>query len=142
MSEATEARARTSQQKVAAGLRRRYRAELRFRAYGVAAVSLGILFVVFLFYSIVSKGYTAFEQTFIRLEVSYAAATIDPAGTHSPDALAEANYATLVRAALRAEFPAVSERAELRKLYDLLSNSAEATLRERVRDDPQLVGRR
>ena len=142
MNEVVDQRARTSQQKVALGLKRRYRAERRFRAYGLSAVCLGILFVVFLFFTIVSKGYTAFEQTFIRLEVSYAAATIDPAGTHSPDALAEANYATLIRAALRAKFPAVSERAELRKLYDLLSNSAEATLRERVRDDPQLVGRR
>ena len=140
MSEATEARARTSQQKVAAGLRRRYRAELRFRAYGVAAVSLGILFVVFLFYSIISKGYTAFEQTFIRLDVNYAAATIDPEGKRVPAEIAAANYEALVRVALRERFPELSERDDLKKLYGVMSSGAADVVRERVLADPSRIG--
>ena len=142
MSEATEARARTSQQKVALGLKRRYRAELRFRSYGIAAVALGLLFVAFLFFSIISKGYTAFEQTFVRLEVSYAADKIDPDGKRAPADLAGANYEALVRAALRERFPEVTERGDLRKLYGLLSNSAEAVVRARVLADPDRIGSR
>ena len=140
MSEATQARARTSQQKVAAGLRRRYRAELRFRAYGVAAVSLGILFVVFLFYSIISKGYTAFEQTFIRLDVNYAAAIIDPDGKRGAAELAAANYEAVVRAALRERFPELSQRADLKKLYAVMSAGAADTVRDRVLADPARIG--
>ena len=142
MSETTEARARTSQQKVALGLKRRYRAELRFRSYGIAAVALGLLFVAFLFYSIISKGYTAFEQTFVRLDVSYPADKIDPDGKRAPADLAAANYEALARSALRERFPEVTERSDLRKLYGLLSNSAETVLRDRMLADPSLIGGR
>ncbi len=142
MSEATQARARTSQQKVAAGLKRRYRAELRFRSYGIAAVALGLLFVAFLFFSIISKGYTAFEQTFVRLEVSYAADKIDPDGKRAPADLEGANYEALVRQALRERFPEVTERGDLRKLYGLLSGSAETVVRARVLADPNRIGSR
>ena len=142
MSETTEARARTSQQKVALGLKRRYRAELRFRSYGIAAVALGLLFVAFLFYSIISKGYTAFEQTFVRLDVSYPADKIDPDGKRAPADLAAANYEALARAALKERFPEVTERSDLRKLYGLLSSSAETVLRQRVLADPSRIGSR
>lgn len=140
MNSPMDVRARTSQQKVAAGLRRRYRAERRFRAYGLGAVCVGLLFVVFLFYTIISKGYPAFEQTFIRLEVTYAADSIDPDGKRERVTLADANYAAVLHTALRAKFPAVTERAQLRKLYEILSGAAEVTLRDRVLADPQLVG--
>ena len=55
-------------------LKRRYRAERRFRMYGMAAVVAGLVFVSFLFISIVSKGYTAFQQTNIELPVVLSAA--------------------------------------------------------------------
>ena len=48
--------------RVERSLRRRYWAERRFRAYGLLAVLMGIMFVFVLFGSIVSKGYTAFRQ--------------------------------------------------------------------------------
>ena len=57
-------------QKVQAGLGRRYRAERRFRLFGKAAIFIGLLFLSFLFISIISKGYTAFQQTWIELEIS------------------------------------------------------------------------
>jgi phosphate transport system permease protein len=141
MSKVAEARARTSQQKVAATLRRRYRAERRFRAYGFAAVAIGLSFVAFLFYTIIAKGYTAFAQTCIALDISYSAEAIDPAGARARADLEAADYQALVKAALRDKFPEVTERAELRKLYGILSSAAEATLRDRVLADPGLVGR-
>jgi phosphate transport system permease protein len=142
MSDVTEARARSTQQKVAAGLRRRYRAEMRFRGYGIAAVSLGIIFVVFLFYTIISKGYTAFEQTSIRLDVTYSAEVLDPAGKRARADLEAANYQAVIRAALREKFPEVTERSELKKLYAMLSGSAETQVRDRVLADPARVGSR
>jgi phosphate transport system permease protein len=142
MSEASVSAGRATQAKVAANLRRRYHAETRFQAYGIAAVGSGILLVVLLFYSIISKGYTAFEQTFIRVEISYAPDVIDPGGRHQPGELAQADYTALIRAALRASFPQVAERAELRKLYSVLSESADAKLRQRVLANPNLIGRR
>jgi phosphate transport system permease protein len=132
--------AQRAQQRVAAGLQRRYRAEWRFRAYGVLAVTLGIVFVVFLFWSIISKGYTAFQQTYVQLDVTYSAEEIDPAGTRLPADLENANYMALVRAAMRAKFPEVEGRANLRKLYGMISNAAPLQLRDRVLADPALIG--
>jgi phosphate transport system permease protein len=142
MNNTAEERARTTQQKVAATLRRRYHAERRFRAYGIGAVAIGLSFVAFLFYTIVAKGYTAFAQTYIALDVSYSAEEIDPAGKRAPADLEGANYQALVKAALREQFPDVTERAELRKLYSIMSSAAEVTLRERVLANPRLVGQR
>lgn len=47
-------------------LKRRYRAEVRFRLYGMGAVALGIAFVVFLFYTIISQGYSSFRQSYVK----------------------------------------------------------------------------
>jgi phosphate transport system permease protein len=141
MSDASTIAAPTSQQKVAAGLRRRYRAERRFQAYGMAAVGVGILFVVLLFYTIISKGYSAFEQTYLRIDVNYAADVIDPNGRRAAADLANANYEAVLRASLRAQFPTVTERADLRTLYGMLSNAAETDIRSRVLADPGRVGR-
>jgi len=142
MSDPGSVRALTARQKVAASLKRRYRAERRFRIYGVAAVSIGVLFVVFLFATIISKGYTAFEQTYIALDVTYAASELDPNGTHARADLESADYQALLKAALRDNFPEVTERSELRKLYGIISSAAEVTLRERVLAHPDLVGQR
>ncbi|MEJ2165137.1 MAG: DUF3333 domain-containing protein [Desulfobacterales bacterium] len=50
-------------------LARRYRAERRFRLSGLSAIIASLLFLALLFLSIVGKGYSAFEQTFIRLDI-------------------------------------------------------------------------
>lgn len=133
---------RRAQLLVEAGLKRRYRAERRFQAYGILAVGLGIVFVVFLFWSIVSKGYTAFQQTYLQLDVVYAPDEIDPAGTRARADLENANYMALVRASMREQFPEVEGRPALKKLYGLVSDSASMDLRERVLANPALIGTR
>lgn len=121
-------------------LKRRYRAEIRFRIYGLGAVVLGIAFVVFLFYSIISKGYTSFRQSYVQIEVNYDPAVIDPDGTRLPGTLAQADYAALVRASLKSVFPAVEGRTNLRQLYALVSSDAAYDLQERVLADPDRIG--
>src|SRR5690606_30791846 len=109
---------------VARGIQARYRKERIFASLGRGALLLGLAFLAFFFYSIVSNGYTAFQQTRIRLAVELDAAVIDPDGGRSPDALAAADYLLLARNALHELFPGVTERNELRELYGLLSRGA------------------
>jgi phosphate transport system permease protein len=123
-------------------LRRRYWAERRFRAYGLCAVMLGIVFVFFLFSSIISKGYSAFLQARVTLDIFYDPAVIDPEGTRQAETLATANYSALVRTSLRERFPGIEERARNRALYELVSNSAAFDLQHRVEKDPALIGQR
>jgi phosphate transport system permease protein len=123
-------------------LNRRAWAERRFRAYGLAAVLLGVVFVFFLFGSIISKGYSAFVQASVTLDVYFDPEIIDPAGTRDAEVLSTANYTSLVRASLRQQFPDVDGRQRTRALYELVSNSASHELQRLVEGNPALIGKR
>jgi phosphate transport system permease protein len=131
---------RQTQELVEKSLRRRYRAEQRFRAYGLTAVLLGVGFVIFLFINIIGKGVSIFRQSYIELNVYYDPAIVDPAGTRKSADLASGDYAAVIRAALKEHFPTVEGRKPLRELSRLVSSGASFTLQKRVVGDPQLVG--
>ena len=126
--------------RVQAGMARRRAAERRFKLLGRAAVGIGLLFLGVLLVSIVSKGYTAFWQTQIRLDVVLAADEIDPEGTRKADTLRHADYSGLIKHSLRDMFPEVSGRRDRFALYGLVSNGAAFDLRDRVMADPSLIG--
>jgi phosphate transport system permease protein len=131
-----------TQERVAKSLRRRYWAERRFRIYGMLAVLFGILFVVFLFATIFLQGASTFRQAYVRIEVFYDAAIIDPAGTRKLEDLRAADYQAVVRASLRERFPQVEGRRDIRELTRLVSSGAAFDLRDRVLNTAQLIGRR
>ena len=111
-------------EQVQSSLKKRYAAEARFKAIGLGAIVLGLLFVSILFIDIVSKGYSAFVQTHVQLEVHFDPAVIDPSGNRDMQEIARADYRKLVRAPLRAHFPEVTSRRDKRQLYTLLSSGA------------------
>ena len=82
----TEPLSMTARPKIGTGsdaekrLKARYRAEKRFRAYGLFSIAIALFFLAVLLTSIVSRGYTAFTQSFIELPVTFDAETIDPDG--------------------------------------------------------------
>ena len=131
---------RTAAEAVARGLKSRYRAETRFRLYGLAAVAIGMAFLAILFVTIIGKGWSVFRQSNIQLEVFYDPEQIDIEGNRSADSLAQGDYNALVKAALRKLFPDVEGRANLRELYGLVSSSAAFDLQKRVADDPAKLG--
>ncbi|MGZ8217179.1 phosphate ABC transporter permease PstA [Methylomagnum sp.] len=126
---------------VRASLPRRRRAEQRFRFYGLASIVLGLTFLVVLFGSIIANGYTAFLYTQVGLDIVFDAQTLDPDGSHNPATLAEADYDSLVKTSLGTLFPDVTGRQQKRALYGLVSGSASDSLRQMVRDNPELVGK-
>ena len=125
---------------VNASLKRRYAAERRFRALGMAAVALGLLFVAVLFLDIVAKGYTAFEQTYIQLPIAFDPEVIDPDGSRNSETLADADYMVLIDNALLARFPEVTERSEQFALSAIVSVGAPYQLQRMVLADPGLIG--
>ena len=122
------------------GLLRRNRAERRFRRFGLVAICLGMSFLVLLFASIISLGYQAFLQTRIQMPIHFDAAVIDPAGTRDLQTLRQADYGKLVRDALAREFPGVSGRSARRALAGIISEGSHYDLRDRVLEDPELIG--
>ena len=121
-------------------LRKRQRSERRFRLCGIAAISIGIAFLGSLFVSIVSKGYPAFTQTQIALDVNLDREALGLGDNPTEQELRRADYATVVKAGLRAKFPDVSDRRDKRALSALLSPGAGFELRKAVLDTPDLIG--
>ncbi len=128
-------------QRLRRNIRRRRRAERRFRIYGVVAVTIGLVFVLFLFANIVAKGWSAFLLTHVQLDVHFDSATVDPEGDRSPQSLARGDYAKLVKTALRERFPQVRKRRDKRALYKLVSSAAPYVLRDRLLEHPEWIGR-
>lgn len=126
------------------GIKRRYAAERRFRAYGVAAISFGLIFLLLLLGSVVSKGYTAFLQTTITVPVEFSEKIIDPNNQRAtnPDVLLPANYPLLVRNALAKQLGLeTSNRPAMKALMEMVSDSARIQLRTAVMADPSLIGK-
>ncbi|HEY8508347.1 MAG TPA: DUF3333 domain-containing protein, partial [Steroidobacteraceae bacterium] len=133
---------RETQEQVARSLRRRYRAERRFRAYGLTAVLLGMAFVVFLFATILGQGISVFRQAYIQLEIHYDPQVLLAGAEPSRANLMTADYQSLIRNALRERFPNVSGRRETRELTRLVSSGASYELQQRVLTNPSLIGKR
>ncbi len=126
--------------RVNASLPKRYRAERRFRIYGLLSVMLGLFFLAFLLFDIVSKGYTAFQQTYVELDIHFDPQVITPDGSLDPETLRRANYNTLIRESLMYLFPGASGRSDRRALGALVSNSAPFELQQMVMENPGLIG--
>jgi phosphate transport system permease protein len=124
---------------VQATLARRHAAEKRFRRYGLAAIVIGLVFLCFLFVSLVIRAHGALQQTFIALDIRYDPELITPTGSRSAEALAQGDYGALMKDALKARFPDVKGRPELRQLYGLVSPGASYELRDQVLADPGLI---
>ncbi len=116
------------------GLARRYRAEKRFRFYGAAAIVISMIFLTFLFVSISVNGYTAFQQTYVQLDIHLDPDMLD-AGS-----LADADYQGMIKQSLAGMFPHVETRKEKRQLYGMVSNGAAFQLREYVRKHQNRIG--
>ncbi len=125
------------------GIKRRYAAERRFRAYGVAALSFGILFLFLLLWSVVSKGYTAFQQTMITVPVEFSEQIIDKDNerANDPQKLITANYPVVARNAVaKALGVAESDTSALRAVNQMISNGVRTQLRDLVVANPQIIG--
>ncbi|TKB06429.1 phosphate ABC transporter permease PstA [Desulforhopalus sp. IMCC35007] len=115
-------------------LRRRYRAEKIFKRMGLSAIIASLCFVFFLFYTIISDGYSAFTQTYIEIEVSFNKDLFTDAN------ISKADFPGLVKKSLLKMFPEVTKRQDKKLLYSLISPSAAYTMQELVEETPKLIG--
>ncbi len=124
--------------------KRRNAAETRFKMYGIIAVTLGILALVMLVVSIVSNGASAFQQTYITLEVDLPEDRLDPEGNRNRDQMARVStfgYGPLIGEAMEAQIAALGiEIEELGNPGDIVSKEAPAQLRNFVLANPDVVG--
>lgn len=130
-------RIKETRTKVEAGLARRYRKERTFRTVGLLATGVGIVFLTAFFYSLIAQGKSAFVQTWVELDIEFSEQILAPGGELD---LEYADFDGVVKAALRHEFPDVTNRRERRDLYKLISIGAGYALRDMIEQDPELLG--
>jgi len=125
------------------GLKKRYRAECRFRLLGFAAIVVGLVFLAVLLSSVVMRGTGAFWQSVITLDVLLDENIIDPKAEReqNPDILISADYPLLVREALAIQLQlSHRDRATNRDLTRFFSGRVRVELRKLVMDNPALIG--
>jgi phosphate transport system permease protein len=119
---------------------KRYRAERRFKAYGIAAIAVTAVFLLLLFVDILGKGLPAFIENRVDLPVKVDQAAIDPQNSKDPKVIRTGDFDGPIREAFRALFPGVTARADRKKLLGLLSSGAADDFRAMVMNNPGLIG--
>lgn len=120
-------------------------AEKRFRLYGLVAITLALLALLWLLISIFSAGLPAFRQTFIDMPVKLDAAVLDKLGNRNPEEMAKVStigYGKVLATALEAEVKARGIDAgdlTAKDFDEMISEESAATLRNMVLANPQLL---
>lgn len=136
---------------VSLSLKKRHSKEKRFKSIGLSAVLFGFLLVVILIGDITSKALPAFNQHWVKLDVSYQASWLNISEnsglelTHktlTATQINTANYRGVLKKSLYQMFPEVSGRKDKRKLAKLLSTNAEFTLKDNFIASPQLLDKK
>ena len=122
-------------------VRRRYRAEARFRAYGLLALVIATVFLIALFTDIVMKGAPAFTHHTLLLDVAVPADLVPADKKGDKVAIKGADYFPVTRDALKAAIPGIRSRSAERTLTRLLSTGAADRLASMIAADPTLMGR-
>lgn len=121
-------------------------AEARFRIYGVVAIAVALLALLWLLISILSGGLPAFRQTMLTYPVTLDQSVLDKTGQRDPAQLAKVTtvgyakvLATSLEAAIKAKGITV-EGMDSKVVADMISQESAATLRNKVLADPTLIG--
>ncbi|MCK0138757.1 phosphate ABC transporter permease PstA [Aliiroseovarius sp. F47248L] len=126
--------------------KKRNTAEARFRAYGIAAIAVGLIFLVVLISSIFFKGVGAFQQSFITLSVDLQEAKLDKSGTRDIEAIKKVTtfgYNPLIDDAIARAIADTGMENPFTKGKDLrkmISSGAAADIRDHVIAHPEQIG--
>ena len=125
--------------------KKRNAAEGRFRLYGIFAISVGLLMLLVLVTTIIYRGTSAFQQTFITLEVELLEKKLDKKGNRNIDDIKKVStfgYTPLLARAMQAKLSENGIETDLKKkaLSGMISKSAAAQMRDYVLADPSVIG--
>jgi len=121
-------------------LAQRYRAEQRFRLYGLMSIGFGLLCLVLLFTDIIGKGHSAFFETRVSLDIHFDAEYLQITDVSSEQQLNNANFDGLIKRTWRAQFPEVKSRSDKRLLATISSSGSGYFIRDQLALNPHWLG--
>ena len=120
-------------------------AERRFRIYGILAISIGLLMLLVLASTIILRGTSAFQQTFITLNVDLLESKLDKKGNRNVDDIKKVStfgYSPILLNAMKKvlEKHEISTSLKKKALGGIISKSAPAQIRDFVLEDVNRIG--
>ena len=120
-------------------------AERRFRIYGILAISIGLLMLLVLASTIILRGTSAFQQTFITLEVDLLESKLDKKGNRNIDDIKKVStfgYSPILVNAMKKvlEKHEISTSLKKKALGGIISKSAPSQIRDFVLEDVNRIG--
>lgn len=120
-------------------------AERRFRIYGILAISIGLLMLLVLASTIILRGTSAFQQTFITLDVDLLESKLDKKGNRNVDDIKKVStfgYSPILVNAMKRvlEKHEISTSLKKKALGGIISKSAPAQIRDFVLEDVNRIG--
>ena len=111
----------------------------RLKLFGRVAIGLAVCFLLFLFYSIFTKGYPGFFQYYVTLDINFDRERIDPKGDLSDNSLFDGDSSTIVNESL---FSIIEPkgRKEKKLAKKIVSSGKDVRIAKMVKDDPGLFG--
>ena len=120
-------------------------AERRFRMYGILAISIGLLMLLVLASTIILRGTSAFQQTFITLKVDLLESKLDKKGNRNIDDIKKVStfgYSPILVNAFKKvlEKHEISTSLKKKALGGIISKSAPSQIRDFVLEDVNRIG--
>ena len=120
-------------------------AERRFKAYGIAAIAVGLVMLLVLVTTIVGRGTGALQQTFITVNVELLESKLDKNGERNIEDIKRVTtfgYAPLIKTAMQNTVSDLGIETSLKTKHmaGLLSKNAVAQLRAFVLENPEKIG--
>ena len=131
--------------KISDKTKNRNAAERRFRIYGILAISIGLLMLLVLASTIILRGTSAFQQTFITLKVDLLESKLDKKGNRNIDDIKKVStfgYSPILVNALKKvlEKHEISTSLKKKALGGIISKSAPSQIRDFVLEDVNRIG--
>ena len=130
---------------VSSKTKNRNAAERRFRIYGILAISIGLLMLLVLASTIILRGTSAFQQTFITLNVDLLESKLDKKGNRNVDDIKKVStfgYSPILVNAMKRvlEKHEISTSLKKKALGGIISKSAPSQIRDFVLEDVNRIG--
>jgi phosphate transport system permease protein len=131
----------TQRDLIAANVKKRYAAERRFRAFGMAMVAIGITACAMLIVSIIAQSIPALTQNRLHLTLDVTAAKADPAGNRDPAEIRQqGNFYGMVQDALIARFPTAEADGQMDNVFDIATSLAAVPIAKQIAANPSIIG--
>lgn len=121
-------------------LKRRRWAELRLKAYGIAAIGIAGFALVALLSSVVMQASKALTEHYITAEVTLDPQLLGISEGATGNEILRADFDGLTTQVMRDAFPSATGRTERRALGNLISGGAPFELADKITAEPELLG--